>query len=125
MTWTDEELAELHRLRKQEAEESAQEADLWAAANEGYTEAGTEYAIQYQSGTGPVWYDAHPFYEPIRPDHTVTRSKAEAEEVADLLLKGERAVSRGRDPREDNVTGVRVIERTASATILRQVHRTG
>jgi hypothetical protein len=118
MSWTREELDTLNTLRKEQSARFVREAEAWQAAGLGFVEEGTEYVIEYRKGNDTTWYSTSPFYDPLslHPGHAT--DKTEALLVAAMLLRGERATQKGRDPQRDNVREVRIIERTNSAKII-------
>lgn len=114
-----EETRRLNAMRQQEQADGDRERQLWQSAGVGYSETGTEYVIEYRKHGDPTWYGCSPFFEPLRLRTEETHSKAEAEEVAALIKRGERPVSK--NAAEHGIEAVRVIERTATAKIITQI----
>jgi len=119
--YTREELDRLNSMRRQRMGDSERERDQWDAAPVGWSESETVYVIEYQHPGDPTWYAASPFYTPLRLNSDETHSKEEAHEVAVMIRKGERAVSKGQEGRPSLVAAVRVIERVSSAKIISQL----
>jgi len=118
--YTREELDRLHAMRQQRRGDDERRQERWNAIGVGYSETETAYRIEHQNHGDPIWYAASPFYTPLRLDPDETHSKEEAHEVAAMLRKGERAVSKGQEGRPSLVAAVRVIERVSSAKIISQ-----
>lgn len=121
MRHSEEEMKRIHRMREEGSAFNALLAKVWSAAPVGYTEAATEYVIQYREHNGPDWIDCMPFYDPARPDPACTGDKEEAYEVAAKLLAGTRLTHRQAQPGRTFIAAVQVVERVASATVLKRL----
>lgn len=117
-----EEARSLRELREQERADGERERKRWNAATPGYSETGTVYAIEYRRDGDPTWFGCSPFFEPLRLRSEETHSRQEAEEVAVLLMRGERRLNKQDAPR--SLDAVRIIERIATARIVTQISST-
>jgi len=111
----------LHELRQQERADGKRESERWNAATPGYIETGTVYVIEYRRDGDLTWFGCSPFFEPVSLRPGETRSRQEAEEIAVLLMRGERRLNKQDAPR--SLDAVRIIERVATARIVTQILR--
>lgn len=114
-----EEANSLYELRQQERADGERERKRWNEAGPGYSETETVYAIEYRRDGDPTWFGCSPFFEPVSLRPQETRSRQEAEEVAVLLMRGERRRHKQDAPR--SLDAVRIIERIAAARIITQI----
>jgi hypothetical protein len=120
--WTKEELKQMNQMREAEREEWDRSRQEWNNARFGYSETETVYVIEYLT-EGGVWAGTDPFYDPISHRPGETDDEGHAHDVAAELVLGTRAVSRGAPL--GGVHAVRVIRRTATATIISETHTYG
>lgn len=120
--FTQEELARLRAMRRQESADAERERQLWCSVGPGYSETETVYVIEYREQGDHNWLGCSPFYDPLRMRPEETHSKEEAKEVAALILEGKRATDRGAMAMK-GIGAVRIIERVASAKIITQLTR--
>ena len=118
--YTKDELKQIHEMRKEERAESDRRKEEWDTAKPGFTEEGTVYTIEFRHDDLPTWFGTTPFFDPIRIDPGETEDEAEAHAVAAEILMGKRGVDKQNDPGDYNITGVRVVKRYCSATIISQ-----
>ena len=118
---SQEEAQRLRQMREEGSVFNTRLADVWSVAPVGYTEAATEYVIQYREENGTDWFDCMPFYDPVRPDPATTGDKEEAYEVAAALLAGTQRTHRQARMERARIVAVQVVERVASATVIKRL----